>query len=490
MDRLVNLLHGTVLYAFGNISTRILALVSNIALAVVLGPKIYGFLAFGWGLFTIVSKFSELGVPEGVTRNLSIDINEKQQVNRVIQAGYLLIMPASIGVSLLSLFLLLNYEWIYPNQEMLIILLLFAAIIPLNGATQVANAILRGYQNPVLKISADFIGRAIGLITFAVLVVISTKRIAGIGYYSFFLLANAIMATYFARKYLTLQRLSDLRSTVVDLFVFSWPLTFQRGFLLMMTYLDILVIGYLLSAEFTGIYRAAWVIAQIPLFGLQVAQFMYTPVQSRILSEGNLEQLQTIYRTTTKFIGFLTIPVIAVVALFPDHILTLLYGGTYVEGSVPLTLLVLTSFVRVFVGPDDLTISTLGQTRLLFITSILGAATNLTLNVSLVPRYGIVGAAVATLTSFTVLHLVQVGYLWHTKAIAPFQKSFLLAILLIAIAALGLREVLKFLPPIVTLLLFGVTTSVATVVIAYSIGMDKSDKVILRRVLNKSIDRQ
>jgi O-antigen/teichoic acid export membrane protein len=84
-------------------------------------------------------------------------------------------------------------------------------------------------------------------------------------------------------------------------------------------------------------------------------------------------------------------------------------------------------------GPAGKLLAMCGKERLEFWNAALIGIMNLGLNISLIQKYSILGAALATGFSLSVLNLVRVIEIWHIYRITPHQRSHLLIFLPITI---------------------------------------------------------
>ena len=66
----------------------------------------------------------------------------------------------------------------------------------------------------------------------------------------------------------------------------------------------------------------------------------------------------------------------------------------------------------------------MGETRFLMLTSLFGAISNVVLNAALIPILGIVGAAFASLLSYSVVNILNSTKLYQLSKIHPFTKNY------------------------------------------------------------------
>ena len=86
----------------------------------------------------------------------------------------------------------------------------------------------------------------------------------------------------------------------------------------------------------------------------------------------------------------------------------LLFGPKYLDSACVLVLLTIATFIQTTLGAAGPVLSMSGYTRLVLWNSLGAFILNLVLNIILIPKFGIMGAAWATFISLTVLGLVRV----------------------------------------------------------------------------------
>ena len=86
----------------------------------------------------------------------------------------------------------------------------------------------------------------------------------------------------------------------------------------------------------------------------------------------------------------------------------LLFGPNYIDSACVLVLLTTATFIQTAFGAAGPVLSMSGYTRLVLWNSLGAFILNLVLNIILIPKFGIMGAAWATLISMTALGLARI----------------------------------------------------------------------------------
>jgi len=164
--------------------------------------------------------------------------------------------------------------------------------------------------------------------------------------------------------------------------------------------------------------------------------FIYMPILSGYYAKGRIGRLKMAYTRITKWITTLTLPAIMIVFLFPVQVLDLLYGG-YSDSWKILMILTLGHAIRIFIGPAGQTMLSMGKVRVLMYMAGIGAITNISLNLALIPVHGATGSAVATATALGLYSIMMFGYNFRTARIHAFDRGYLMLIILGPLACAG-----------------------------------------------------
>lgn len=172
--------------------------------------------------------------------------------------------------------------------------------------------------------------------------------------------------------------------------------------------LDLFMVSGELGLDWGGIFRIAFYMAAIIDIPSRSMTAISTPIASQYMRDGNLQEANALYRKVALhqllaggFIFlFLWINLDAIFAIMPK-------GAVYAEGKWVVFFIGLSRLVFVFLGFGQVLIN---YSRYyywtLFFTFLITGVTIVT-NLWLIPRLGITGAALATLITVVLTHLVQ-----------------------------------------------------------------------------------
>lgn len=183
----------------------------------------------------------------------------------------------------------------------------------------------------------------------------------------------------------------------VGSYVFSW--------------LDVLVIGWILSQSAVGTYEVGWRVAGIALLFTNALSTSIFPQVSEWHAAGAVDRIEDLLNELITASLFLVVPAVVGVALLAGPILGVVFGQEYTDGRavlVVLTSMKLFSAVHLLLVP-----CLLGFDRpdLNARATLVAVGLNLVLNVLFVLQFGILGAAVATTVALAVNLALTARYL-------------------------------------------------------------------------------
>jgi O-antigen/teichoic acid export membrane protein len=118
------------------------------------------------------------------------------------------------------------------------------------------------------------------------------------------------------------------------------------------------------------------------------------------------------------------LPLCVVFIISPEPYLAILFTEEYTVAALAVTILALGYLLSSSVGPENMVITGLGYSKYTLLNTALMLGVNITLNVALVPRFGIIGAAVGTSVALTVRSIVGVTEIYFLESIHPYSFAY------------------------------------------------------------------
>jgi len=178
----------------------------------------------------------------------------------------------------------------------------------------------------------------------------------------------------------------------------SMPLFWSSIMGLAITYASIMILSVLGSKSDIGIFGVAFRMASLISFLLVAVNSIAAPKFAALYRLGDMKALGTTARGSAKLLTVLAFPALILFLLFPSPVMGL-FGSQFRQGGVVLSILAVGQFVNVATGSVGYLLMMSGNERILRNNLVYVAVINLLLNLLLIPRFGVTGAAVATTVS-------------------------------------------------------------------------------------------
>jgi O-antigen/teichoic acid export membrane protein len=179
----------------------------------------------------------------------------------------------------------------------------------------------------------------------------------------------------------------------------SWPLIFSSIVIMVYMRIDQLMLGEIVGSGEVGIYSVAVSLAEVWYFipGAIVSSTFPSIITARVESEDLFyERLQRLYNTMALTAYGIALPV----TFLAEPVITLLYGTAYSKAGPMLSVLIWAGiFTNLGIARSSF-LTTMNWTRVHFMTVFFGCVINIVLNLILIPRYGGMGAVIASCVAY------------------------------------------------------------------------------------------
>ncbi|WP_049923567.1 flippase [Halopiger djelfimassiliensis] len=418
------LLSSAALVMVGGVVSTAANLGERIVIGRLLSPDAYGEVSVGLALLMFTLTVALAGCPQGVSRYIP-RYETVADRRGVWVSGLLVAVVLAVGLGGV-LFVCAEpiATHLFETEAAIPFLRLLAAALPFTAGFRIAIAAVRGYENTVYRtVIQNFLDPFLRIVLIALLLLAGMDIVAAGAAY---LLAAALS---FVVSLVLLGRLMPLRGRytthVRELLSFSLPLVVSTviGVLLIQT--DTLMLGYFRSSYEVGLYNAAYPLATGLTVVLSAFGFLYLPIASRLDAAGERDAIDDIYATSTKWVYIVTFPLFLLLVVFPADMVSLFFGSSYADAASVLPILAAGFFLSVVAGRDRETLSAVGATTWIAVGNVAGLLANVGINLALIPRYGFLGAGIASVSSMVIVHTIICGVLALEYDITPVSGAAL-----------------------------------------------------------------
>lgn len=375
-----------------------LLFLSQALLAGWMGPDAFGRYSFAWAWVAVLASIGSLGLGATSVRYIAAyrAVELVSRLRGLLRFGTSVTIGGSIVIALIALAVVSTLMTDSPYQGSLAIAL-FA--IPLQSVLTLESSYARGFGWMGFSVVGSQLGRPAFLIVGGLLVSMAAQTGHAEPYVVTCLCAYFLAATV---QHLAVRRRISavLEPGPRELDAASWIKMAGAVLILNVSQtsrvnVDLLIAGSILPAHELGIYAAAVRTATLVAFIVSVASLVAQPSIAALHSQEHPGELRRFILLATRLIFVSSLVIGAGVGLFGKLILGL-FGSEFVAGYTSLIILVTGHVLASVFGPmTSLLIMTDKQTYAAVI-HILSIIFSVILNLILIPRFGIAGAAMAT----------------------------------------------------------------------------------------------
>ena len=203
----------------------------------------------------------------------------------------------------------------------------------------------------------------------------------------------------------------------------SLPLLFVSGSLIVLNQSDILMVGIFLGPREAGVYTAATKTAALVSFVLVAVNAIVAPMIAEFHAKGDRVKLQEMVSVAARWMFWPSLGATLGLILFGGRVLEW-FGQDFADGYWALVLLTVGQLVNASVGPVGYLMSLTGHQDLGARVYSVSALVNVGLNGLFIPKWGLVGAAVATTATMVLWNAWLYCLVRRVLGIKSFAFSF------------------------------------------------------------------
>jgi len=383
------------------VAAMCLALLSSTLLARLLGAEGYGIYGFAMAVISLLAIPMQLGLPQFIVRQCAVYIHRGDlglMIGLLRRANQIVL---SVAMLLATVAALVVHCWIPQAGAASPEVLIWAfALLPLIGLSSIRSAALRGMGRVVLGQLPEELVRPLLFITLVGVVAISgwqLKPLQAIRLQFIATLGAFVVGTWLLYRY----RPNGLGRRHPRFETRSWlsgvlPFLVLSGAAVLMQQTDVIMLGVLATAKDVGIYRIASQVGLLAAFGIPIISTVIAPQIARLNDAGDHQDVQRVITSSTRILFVFTVIVVMLFILAGQQLLVLIFGKEFGLGYRSLLILACSYLVVGSIGFVGVLLEMTDNAWFSVIGVTLSGIINVGLNLFLIPRYGIEGAAVAT----------------------------------------------------------------------------------------------
>lgn len=403
--------------------------VTAIALARLLQADQLGMYSLALSAANIAVAVAIMGLDAALVRYVAVLVarRDEEALWGALQIG--------IGVSVIASVLTgtILYALAYPAAEILFhepalapLLQLVSVIVPMLTLSEALAGAIRGFKRMDQAAVAQFVAQPlIRLALVAALAVGGFSPADAIITFGLADLAASLMLLYYLNRRFPLRRpWRAARHDLRDIMAFSVPVWLSDMMVKFHSNFQTLILGSLNTFTGVGIFTVA---SQVTMVSSQFSSSINVsakPVVAELHERRNLAEMGHLYSSANKWGLMVQLPVFLLMVLFPVQILSV-FGESYTDGATALIIMAFSTLILVGTGMGGIIIDMTGYTRLKLFNSVVRLSVFVILDVLLIPRWGVVGAATAALAGETTVNLLRIGQVYYLFRLLPYSRDFI-----------------------------------------------------------------
>lgn len=410
---------------FQNIFTMILAIVTTGIIARYFGTKQYGVFNYILSITSLFSGIAGIGIYHIATKDLT---QRPEDEGKIMGTSFILRMIVAIVlivVAEITVCLMTNND----NTSMVIGTLL--SLMMFFSCSEVIDF----YATANLKVKYLAVSKCISYTIFSILKVLIVVLKLDIRYYTATYLVEGIVYAIFLfisyklihKKIGTTCRWSFDKDYAKKLLSNCWYFALSSIMVTIYMRIDQVMLGKMIEDKSqVGIYSAAVRIAEMWAFVPNSIISSFKPVIMKYKGENNnkeyVKNLQRLYDISS----LVSILFAIGITIFARLIIMILYGKAFLEASKILYILIWGIWFGILGNVHYVWLICENKGKYSLFYSATGSISNIIFNAILIPKYGMYGAAIATLISQFIANIVSFGIFKETRVLSKFAIKAIL----------------------------------------------------------------
>lgn len=382
----------------GRIFSLAISFFVGIYIARYLGPMNYGLMNYAISFVGLFGFMASLGIDEIVNREIVKDHDLK---DKIIGTAFFIKLFGSFS-AIFSIFII---SILTANDFFTFILII---LFSLHYIPQAFNVIETYFQSQVLSknvVKAQILSGLISAVL-KLLVIFLNKGIFWllfiyvfeIGLIALFLVIAFLKSGHHFKNW---RFDKDIAKSLLSN---SWPIILSSLSVGIYMKIDQVMINQLMNNESTGIYAVAVKLSEIfYIIPVIIASSVFPAIVSSLQISN--EKFENRIRNLYFLMFWLSTFIAIVISLLSNQIVDILFGEQYQKSAIVLQIYTWT-LITVSMGTVlGKYLITKNLTKVLLYTATLGAISNILLNIILIPRIGLTGAALSTIISYLITNI-------------------------------------------------------------------------------------
>lgn len=408
--------------------SKFLKAVLLIYVARLMGANEYGKFTFALAFVSLFVVFFDLGLFNIIAREFAREKEKEKEFSSIFSLKILLGMGTLILILIGSFF-------VTPDPGIRKVIWILAIFSSISNFSEIIYAFFKARQ----RMEYESWGK-----------ILEALMVTGVGFFVIFyfpsiinlsysyllsvLVSLVLILTLFHFKVFPL-RISWKRAIWKKFLAMSWPLALAILFDTIYVYIDSVMMGFWGQIRETGWYNAAYRIIAFTIIPMSIIAASFFPVLSKFFKESK-KKLQEVWNYQMELMIVLALPLMTGGFVFAPKIISFIYGQEFSPSILAFQILTLMAGTIFLYGPFVQILIVSNQQKKFFWTTFLGAITNVILNLILIPKFSLYGAAIATVITYFLVLLLSFGFTIKYTTISPLNLKLFLSLIIVSLSSI------------------------------------------------------
>ncbi|WP_405611256.1 flippase [Polaribacter sp. Asnod1-A03] len=365
-----------------------------------LGPETYGLLAYSNSLVALFLPIAMIGLNDIIIKEL-VNAKNEIEISDILGTAFLTkLFFGLISLIFLTVFVFLNKDFL----EIRLLILIFSSFLIFQSLE-----VFDFYFQSQVKSRFVVYARIIAVSLSSLLKILLINYNSPVKYFAIvivleFLIIHLCTFLYFNKTKIKISVFSFDKSYVLSLLKRSWPLFLSGMMYIVYVKIDQIMVKELLGANAAGLYAVSISLSEVWYFIPNIIAASFFPA---ILFYKSKDQKIYHKRITNLYslLFWLAVFISLFITFFGEWIIEILYGSSFYNSYKILSIYIWSNIFFFFTTISSKWLVAEGFYLHSFYRNIIGAVLNVILNIVLINKIGLTGAAISTLISYSFVGL-------------------------------------------------------------------------------------
>ncbi len=400
-------------WSFISLATASFAhLLLRIVLGKELGPSGLGLYTLVFTIYMFGMQYAAFGISSALIKYVAEYNDDLSKITGFVSSG---IVGSFVTGSFMSVLMYLLSGFIsiqfFHNPEMVDLLRITALCFPFIAMQKAVIGTLNGLRKMKLYAIVNIVQHGSVMVVSIALVMLLNMGVKGavIGLVAPTIVVG-LLSLVFIREYFAFEQVI-LHTVLKKVLWFGFYIVLADSIGMLNVQIDSLMVGHFMNETEVGYYAVAVLFVEGIRLIPDSVQKVVTPAIANYYGKNDYINIIKIIKTSVLRVFVITLLASLSILLLGQFLIEMLFTEDFLPAYEPLLILLVGSLIYGPISSINGTLPGIGKVDVMFKISLICALMNIVLNIFMIPKYGITGAAIATSTSLIFTALIRVYFI-------------------------------------------------------------------------------